>query len=300
MAAIKTITTQKYDYMQGKPGADFADIIPVISSFTEYDKDGHTLTEITYMSSGIVEQKWEYKYNDKGLLIEEILINDEDIVDEKKAYEYNNKDQRVKEFLIYQDESYDTTEYIYDDEGNLLEKITVDSDGALESRKEMKYENSKMICEISYDAESNILNKVNYKHDEKGNEIEITRFNAGENKTIRTEFVFNEEGKRVETLTYNSKEELIARSEYEEDNKGQLIKSIEEDRFNYSSTTIAYDERGNITEQLETNKAGELNSRINRKFDENNNLIEVAVTIDRHGKALNQNYVILYQYEYYE
>jgi hypothetical protein len=286
--------------MQGKVGADFADIVPVISSFTEYDKDGHTLTEITYMSSGIVEQKWEYKYNNKGLLIEEILINDEGMVDEKKAYEYNNKDQRVKEFLIYQDESFDTTEYIYDSEGNLLGKTTVDSDAALESKKEMKYENNKIICEISYDADGKILNEVNYKYDEKGNEIEISRFNAEENKTIRTEFVFNEVGKIVETLTYNSNEELIARSEHEEDSKGQLIKSIEEDRFNYSVTTIAYDEKGNITEQVETNKAGELNSRMCRQFDENNNLIEVAVTIDRHGKALNQNYVIQYLYEYFE
>jgi hypothetical protein len=54
-----------------------------------------------------------------------------------------------------------------------------------------------------------------------------------------------------------------------------------------------------MIEQIETNKDGELNSRIIRKFDESNNLLEVAVTVDRHGAGYNQNYVVHYEYEYF-
>ena len=63
---------------------------------------------------------------------------------------------------------------------------------------------------------------------------------------------------------------------------------------------LTYDDKGNMISQLESNEAGELNHRILRKFDENNNLIEIAVTIDRHGMGLNQNYSIHYSYEYFE
>jgi hypothetical protein len=50
---------------------------------------------------------------------------------------------------------------------------------------------------------------------------------------------------------------------------------------------------------LESDDNGELNHRIIRKFNENNNLAEVLVTIDRHGRGLNQNYMIQYLYEYF-
>jgi YD repeat-containing protein len=300
MTAIKTITTYKLDYMQAKPGSDFSDVAPVISSFNEFDAEGNSLTEITYLANGAVEQRCEYKYNDKGLVVEEILINDEGEVDEKKAYEYNEKGLIIKEFLIYQDESFDTTEYHYDESGKLIEKVTVDPDGEPESRKEISYSNDLVTREVYFDAEGNLLNEIKYTYDEKGNETEVVRFTAEDQKNIRTEYVYNEEGKKTESYTFNTANtanELVAKNLYKEDEKGQLVEIIEQDQFHKYTTVLAYDDNGNMIEQTETNEAGELTNRIQRKFDTNNNLEEVAVTIDRHGAGLNQNYVIQYKYE---
>jgi YD repeat-containing protein len=113
------------------------------------------------------------------------------------------------------------------------------------------------------------------------------------------EYEYNETGIRTEACTYNSEDKLIARTVYTVDEKERLIELFEEDQFHKTTTTFAYDDKDNMIEQLETNKAGELNSRIIRKFDENNNLLEVAVTIDRHGVGYNQNYVVHYEYEYF-
>jgi len=300
MTAIKTITTYRLDYMQAKAGSDFSDVEPVISSYNEFDATGHTLIEITYLANGAVEQRCEYKYNDKGLVIEEILINADGDVDEKKAYEYNEKDVLIKGFLIYQDESFDTTEYHYDESGKLIEKVTIDPDGEPESRKEINYENDLVTREAYFDAEGNLLEENKYTYDEKGNETEVSRYHAGDGKTIRNEYVYNEEGKRTESYTYNTANEIVAKNLYKEDEKGQLVEIIEQDQFHKNTTVLAYDDKGNMIEQTETNQAGELSSRILRKFNSNNNLEEVAVTIDRHGAGLNQNYMIHYDYEYFE
>jgi YD repeat-containing protein len=297
MTAIKTITTYKLDYMQAKTGSDFSDVAPVISSYNEFNAEGHSLTEITYLANGAVEQRCEYKYNDKSLVVEEILINDEGEVDEKKAYEYDEKGLLLKEFLIYQDESFDTTEYHYDESGKLIEKVTVDTDGEAESRKEISYSNDLVTREAYFDAEGNLLNEIKYTYDEKGNETEVVRFTAEDQKKVRTEYAYNEEGKRTESYTFNTANELVAKNLYKEDEKGQLIEIIEQDQFHKYTTVLVYDDNGNMIEQAETNEAGELTNRIQRKFDSNNNIEEVAVTIDRHGAGLNQNYVIQYKYE---
>ena len=299
MTVIKTVTTYKYDCMQGKPLADIADIVPVISSFTEYDRDGNTLTEIAYTNNGKIEHKSEYKYNEKGLLVEETLINDEGFVDEKKRYEYDEKDRQIKEFLIYLDESFDTSVYKYNDSGKLIEKITTDDDGEPESNKEYKYEKDKLISETLYDAQGNILNQTTHIYDENGNETQVTRYEAKDETTLRTEYTYNDEGKRTELLAYNSDNKLIIIHLFKENEKGDLIELVEENQSGKNTTAFTYDEKGNLTEQLETNKAGELNSRIIKKFDDNNNLSEIDVTIDRHGAGLNQNYIIHYEYEYY-
>jgi len=300
MPTIKTITINKYDYMLTKPGTDFTDVKPVISSFTEFDKEGHTLTEISYLGDGSIEQQCEYKYNEKGESISEILINDEGFVDEKKSLEYNDKGQLVKEFLFYQDESFDTSEFIYDADGNLLEKVTKDHDGIPESRKEYKYENKHLISEAAFDGEGNIITEVNYVYDENGNETEIKQYVAEDEKRIRSEFAYDDHSRKKEAYAYNTKDELVAKNLYKLDDKGQVIEIVEEDQFSKSNTVIEYDEKGNMVSQLESNEAGELNQRILRKFDENDNLIEVAVTIDKHGVGLNQNYVLHYSYEYFD
>lgn len=298
MTAIKTITTLKFDYMQTGAGENFENVKPVKSAYAEYDIDGHVLMEISFKPNGDAEQKCVNVYNKQGKLIEELLYNDEGEIDEKKTYEYNEKGNVIRELLYYLDGSFDTATFSYDENDNLIEKITTDPDNELESKKILTYDKENLTSEISTDAEGNVINEVHIEYDEKGNETEVERYVAADDKTTRTEFFYNEAGKKSEVHTY-SDGKLVSKQFYEMNEKDQLVKIIEEDLYSKSLTDISYDDNGNMTEQLETDENGELNHRIIRKFNENNKLAEVNVTIDRHGRGVNQNYMIQYQYEYF-
>lgn len=298
MANVKTITTLKFDYMQAGAGENFENVKPVKSAYAEYDKEGHVMMEISFQPNEKVEQKCVNSYNEKGFLVEELLYNEDGELDEKKTYEYNEKGYVVKELLYYVDGSFDTTSFMYDANDNLIEKITVDPDNEMESKRVITYENDKKLSEISTDSEGNVLTEVHIEYDEKGNETSIERFVAEDDKTTLTEFIYNDIGKKAEAHT-SENGKLVSKQVFDINEKDQLVKIIEEDRFSKSITVLQYDDAGNMVEQLETNEAGDLNSRIIRKFNANNKLEEVMVTIDRHGMGLNQNYMIQYIYEYF-
>lgn len=299
MAKIKTITTLKFDYMQTGVGQNFENVKPVKSAYAEYDEEGHVLMEISFKSNEKIEQKCVNKYNEQGKLIEELLFNEDGELDEKKTYEYNEKGKVIKELLYYLDGSFDTTTFVYDEFDNLVEKTTIDPDNEIESKKVLTYDKANLLSEVSTDAEGNVLNEVHIKYDEKGNETEIERYTSEDDKTTRTEFIYNEDGKKSEAHTYTNGKH-VSKQVYESDEKDQLIKIMDEELFSKSITTLEYDDRGNMTLQLEVDENGELNNRIIRKFNEGNKLAEVNVTIDRHGRGLNQNYMIQYIYEYFK
>jgi antitoxin component YwqK of YwqJK toxin-antitoxin module len=298
MTAIKTITTLKFDYMQAGAGENFENIKPLKSAYAEYDQEGHVLMEISFNSHEKIEQKCINKYNEQGKLIEEHLFNEDGELDEKKTYEYDEKGNVVKELLYYVDGSFDTTIFIYDVNGHLIEKTTIDPDNEIESKKVLTYDNANLLSEVTTDAEGSVLSEVHIKYDEKGNETEIERYNSEDDKTTRTEFIYNEEGKKSEAHTYTNGKH-VSKQVYESDEKDQLIKIEEEELFSKSVTTLEYDDHGNMILQLEVDENGELNNRIIRKFNDSNKLAEVNVTIDRHGRGLNQNYLIQYTYEYF-
>ena len=299
MATIKSITTFKHDYMRAKTGLDFKDVKAIRSSYSEYDEKGQLIKENTYFSDGKIEHQSEYKYNDNGKMVEEFLINEENEIDERKAYEYNEKGVLVKELLIYLDDSFDTIEYLYNDDGKIIEKNTFDSEMNPEESKKMTYENKLLSSENTYDAEGKMLKEIKLQYDEKGNLTQRTSLDTIEEKFLKTIYLYNEKNIVTDVLTYNSDDQLIGRSEQEANDNEQIVKIIEEDQHNYNHIEMIYDAQNNIVEQTETNKAGELNSKLYRKFDEENNLIEVAVTIDKHGYGLNQNYLLEYHYEYF-
>jgi hypothetical protein len=51
--------------------------------------------------------------------------------------------------------------------------------------------------------------------------------------------------------------------------------------------------------QIQTNKRGETNHTIKRKYNEDNNLTESTVFINMHGQDVDVNYTVIYEYEYF-
>ena len=49
----------------------------------------------------------------------------------------------------------------------------------------------------------------------------------------------------------------------------------------------------------EFNANNETNSRVERKFDEDSNILESKGFIDMHSMGINQNYILKYKYEFF-
>jgi len=297
MRKIKSSTLYKYDYVAENIHAEESEVKVSKYSYSEFDKNGNMILEMKYDSSGEIEEKYENKYNEKGNLIEEISYLDEDEIAEHKTYERDEKGKIIKSFVHYQDGTKDTIGYKYDGEGNLTEKITVDSYGEIESKEMAQYKDGKLILNEKYEYDELMKNET-FELDDSGNITEQNVWSAEkENVTFRN--TFDEKGNLLEQRQYNDNEELTGKAGYYYDDNGKLIKITEETPYGQNTTRISYDERGNAIEQIETNKEGEVNNSVERKFNENNDVIETQVFIDFHGQGISQQYVLKYEYEYF-
>jgi antitoxin component YwqK of YwqJK toxin-antitoxin module len=299
MSQIKSITVYKKDYMQPGMLDNPEQNEGVISSFTAYDNAGKICEEVSYHPDGSIEHKSLFKHDERGNLIEELFIGLEGEIEEKRSYEYDAEGKRIKEFYYYLDESFDTIHYEYDNNGKLIAKETVNSDEEPENKEIFEYAGDLLIRDAVYDFEKKLLSENSYEYDEKGNITEHQKKDSIEGSYVRMAFEYDENGKRNLALVYNADNKLISKESFEEDENGRVVKLIDEDQYSMNTTEILYDENGNVFEQVETNRAGELNNKTVRIYDADNNLIEHNMLIDRHGYGPNQNYTLSYIYEFF-
>lgn len=120
---------------------------------TVYDLDGKIIEKSRYRSSGILDKKSVYTYDDKGHLISEAI--------------YNKNDEKTREY---------TTEYEFDEFGFVVKQIEY-SDGDLS--KSYEYENDEYGNHtkiLNYDKTGYLSSREEYKYDEYGNAIYLKTF----------------------------------------------------------------------------------------------------------------------------
>ena len=158
------------------------------SSFTSFDEDGKPvsgysrqndgcITTDEYYENGLLVKEdseyhtTEYKYDDKGNLLEMVMNSDGGKQTQKLTYDENGNVTKMVhrcEDLFSGEEEQMTIRYIYDEKGNLIERITKSSEG-------------KEIVKICYNNEGvKIAEKM--AHD---SYFEITEFANDENLTER-------------------------------------------------------------------------------------------------------------------
>jgi len=294
VAKTRSLTIRKFDVYypngtDGEPaqtGYKYNEVI--------YDKDGHVVEELRYTPDGIVEEKNVYRYNNAGRLVEEQSFMDDGELADHKTYEHDDNGKILRMYKHYIDGSKDTVTFTYDEKDNLLKKVTEDSDDEEEAREEAVYENGKLISRKAFEYDDLVLNE-SFEYDENGQLTEQNRWSAEEEDITYKNF-FNENGDIIKTLRY-ADDKLIAKTEYRFNDQHQMTAIEDENRFGKSSTRITFDDKGNPVRQEETNEQGEINSLIQRKYDTDNRVIEAEVQIDYHGRAVNQHYILKYDYE---
>jgi hypothetical protein len=267
-------------------------------SYTEMDKKGNILLDIKYSSNGEIEEKYVNKFDEAGNLTEEISYLTDDEIAEHKTYEFDTENKIIRAFKHYADGSKDLIHYNYDGSGNICEKITVDAENEIESKEVFEWK-EKFLAKRSLYEFNELISEESNIYDDKGNRIENIKWLSEEGNT-RMEYSYNDNNEIVKLLTYNDEEKLVNKTVYSYNERGQIVKSDYESVRSKNSTSIAYDERGNAIEQIEANEKGEINNQAIRKYNDQNEVVETSVIIDFHGAGINQEYILTYEYTYFD
>ena len=179
-----------------------------------------------------------------------------------------------------------------------VEKTTFDSDNEVEAQEFFLYDDGKLIETKALEFDQQVSREI-IAYDESGRIAGSTKWQQNE-ESERHQNIWDEKNRLVKVLTYNPDEKLIARLLYSYDDLNRIVGSEYETEKGRVITTVNYDEKGNAIRQIETNATGELNHTVARKFNENNDVIEARVFINRHGRDVNEEYLLKYEYEYFE
>ncbi len=296
---IKSLLIKKFDYYFDDNKNEVVEQEGVRHEFTEYNKNALLTSEIKYDHNGMMIDRIEKKFDDKDKVLEEILFDENNELVERRTFERNENGKIVLGFLHYLDGSVDTTTYIYNENGDLIEKTIRDSDGDSDGREVFTYNNGKRATEESFDENNELITKNRYLFNDRGHLMEVSNWTADEGMMLRTVNKYDENGDVERILRYDIENNLIEKSIYELDDKARVVKIIEEDQYKKVETHIEYDADGNVIEQQQLNSEGEINHRIVRKYDNENNVIESEVAVNGHGVDISQHYLMRYEYEFF-
>jgi phage anti-repressor protein len=297
---IKAVILYKNDLVLDNLQSESLDVVGYKYSEAVYDRQGNVLKECKYTVAGEVEEKTENRYDDEGRLIEEILfINDEEIA-EHKTFERDARGVILKEYRHYLDDTKDTIHYHYNEEGHLIRKQTMNPDDEPEGAEVFTYENGKLKHYELLDADDSLISEKEFIYDDSGKVTETVEHYPGDFQRHRIVEEFDENGKRIKTLRYNGKEQLVEKMTYEWDKQDRTSGILDETPYGNTTTHFSYDRNNNVILQEDHNQSGELLSKIERKYNEDNQITESQVFIDGQGRGMSQDYNIRYEYEYYD
>ena len=265
-------------------------------SKTVYGDKDKVMSEIHYDAEGNITQEYVFGYDNNGFLREELMKEDDGFVAEHKTWEPDEKARIAKELRHYMDGSFDTVTYSYNDQGLVSKKVTVDPDGDTESVEEFDYSGGNLTRYTLKNEEGEILSERKVMYDEKGNPVEVHEYDGSEGLSNRKVIEYYPSGNRKETLLYNDAGKLVEKTVMKENEKGQLVQTIEETHSKKNTVNFTFDNEGNIICQEEFDRNGELVSRVNRTYDENQMLLTSDVFIHGAGRGPSRNYTLRQEY----
>lgn len=297
--SIKETLVYKTEYLLKSAVQDYLEEHEYLFTRTVFNEEGKVLSEIHYDQEGVIVQQYSYRYDANGFLTEEKLTEEDGFVAEHRTYQPDGHNRIKKELCHYTDGSADTIEYSYNEQGQVSRKQTFDPDGDPETTEEFEYENGFLIHYVQKDASGDILSEKTLTCNEKGDPLEVTEYDGGEDASIRIVNEYYPSGSRRETRTYDPNNKLVAKVVLTENEEGKLIEVVEETHQKKNSIRFQYDGAGNIISQEEYDRQGELVGSVNREYDSQNNLLSSRFFVNRQAKGSSRNYSLRQEYVYF-
>ncbi|MCP4552650.1 MAG: hypothetical protein GY834_11540 [Bacteroidetes bacterium] len=264
---------------------------------SHFDRSGNLIKEINFNPPGITEQVTVNEYDKNNNLIKECCFNGDEELDEKVTIEWSSNGKKLKEHKHYLDDSFDTTTFSYNEDGNLIKKVTMDDEGSLEAKELFIYNGKTLLEHIQYNENEEAIEKKSYVYQE-GKLLEEKHWEIEDGHKNSIRFEYNSDGKPEIEKHYNHKEQLVKKIEYSGYANDRILGFVEENPYHKNTTKLEYDKNNRIILQEEINKSNKINHRIERIYNEDGLLVETTTLINEQGTFLN--YKNFFHYEFFE
>lgn len=296
---VKKVKSQKVyriDVAPESPFEEYMDAEGVQHSSAVYNENGHLLTDVKFDNFGQTTGTSVYKYDGKGVLIHEETLDEAGQTEEKVRWEVDENGKIKKKFVSYLDDTVDTIDYAYNEQGLLQRVVQKDEDGEEEYREEYAYKDGKRIAERYFDYGEQETENL-YEYDENGYLTEVTLNNPDEKATLVNDY--DDKGNRIKTLKYDAADKLIAKQLMTYDEQGQLTEMSEETPYKKNNIVMELDAAGNATRQTETDRNEQLVSQVEREYDADGNVLLVRATVAGLPGMPPRKYMLKHFYEFY-
>lgn len=270
----------------------------VLMSSVVTDEAGNETERISYNSDGSPDERVVIRYTNNKPVEEVLEMSGEH--GERTTREFDENGRMVREFRHYLDGEPDEIVYEYDSENRVVKRQLIDSDGEEGERHLWIYENKLLMREESYNEYGDLESSKTYTYYENGIPEEVVELHIHDGEQTRLVSLFNEDGKPEAEKRYDSRGRLTARNIYTYDDKG-LATAVEEETVSGKTTVnLQYDESGNNILHEEIDSEGTVVSRIERRFNSDNQPVSTEVRIENTARGMGQHYRLRYEYIYFE
>jgi antitoxin component YwqK of YwqJK toxin-antitoxin module len=274
--------------------------LPYLFSKTEYNYKGETSSQSSYTPDGLLTEKVAWEYNDQGKIITAYYYTEPDEPSETISYKRNEKGLVIKDEKKYIDGSLDTTVYRYNEENQLIEKITTDEEGVTDMHEKLTWEGKYLVKHEVFDAEDNCIALDEYVYDQKGNITEHVQVNEETGENRRTVSGFDNDNRKTGEKVFNEENEILETTTYAYDESGKLISASSQTPQKISSTLFSYDQAGNLLEQEEIDESGNQLMWVEHQYDDQYNRTSTTVFVNGGAPYNSQHYGLKYEYEWFE
>lgn len=176
---------------------------------TIFNEQGYVIEKVEYDLDGNIYSKKLYKYDNKETLLEKYKYDSDDNLIEKSFYNYelNEKGYKTKTIDKFSPEDSLKFKFVseYNSKGNKVLKELYTSEGSKFAITAFKYNGKNRLIE-SYsivDFSNDLIPKSTFKYDNKGNRVEIKRYDSKDNFREKSvvEYVYDEKGNWIKSTT---------------------------------------------------------------------------------------------------
>lgn len=275
------------------------DIVRYLYLEKEYDENGNLVSDKTFDEDGSYQEFTTCGYDHRNRKIWVQNQFDEDEITDTTHFEFGEGDKPISARKVYADESEDSIVYTYDQDGNLIERKTINDEGDIEEWVVRRYNANGQEVFYERTEHGEVVFREEQQYNEAGKPVRVVLWEADSDRTTEHRVVYDEEGYQKRLEKYYETGRLLGVTEIVRHEEGQPLEILDKGESGTNRTLFTYDEKGRAVLQQEFNSGGLMINEIIRSYDEMGNLVATEVTSDRQGRGMNMHYRIDYEYEYF-